>query len=48
MENDELKQILFSLLKNNENECVEYKEANNSFDFEKLGKYFSALSMQLI
>ena len=44
MENDELKQILFSLLKNNENECVEYKEANNSFDFEKLGKYFSALS----
>ena len=44
MEDSELEQILFSLLKNDENECIEYKEANNSFDFEKLGKYFSALS----
>ena len=44
METVELEQILFSLLKNDENECVEYKEANNSFDFDKLGKYFSALS----
>jgi ATP-dependent DNA helicase RecG len=26
-----------------ENEIVEFKEANNSFDFNKLGKYFSAL-----
>ena len=38
MEDSELEQILFSLLKNDENECIEYKEANNSFDFEKLGK----------
>lgn len=44
MENTELEQILFSLLQNDENECVEYKEANNSFDFDKLGRYFSALS----
>ncbi|MFR2787205.1 MAG: helix-turn-helix domain-containing protein [Clostridia bacterium] len=44
MKDSELEQILFSLLKNDENECIEYKEANNSFDFEKLGKYFSALS----
>ncbi len=27
-----------------ESECVEWKEANTSFDPEKLGKYFSALS----
>ena len=27
-----------------ENEIVEFKEANNSYDFNKLGKYFSALS----
>ncbi|MDO8930537.1 MAG: ATP-binding protein, partial [Bacteroidota bacterium] len=27
-----------------ENEIVEFKEANNNYDFVKLGKYFSALS----
>ena len=27
-----------------ENEIVEFKEAKNTYDFEKLGKYFSALS----
>lgn len=27
-----------------ENEVVEFKEANNQYDFNKLGKYFSALS----
>lgn len=27
-----------------ENECIEFKEAKNNFDFEELGKYFSALS----
>ena len=27
-----------------ETECVEYKEAKNNYDFDKLGKYFSALS----
>ena len=26
-----------------ENEVVEFKEAKNSYDFSKLGKYFSAL-----
>ena len=44
MKNKEIEQILFSLIKHNENECVEYKEAKTGFDFEKLGKYFSALS----
>ena len=28
----------------NENEVVEFKEAKNTYDFNKLGKYFSALS----
>ena len=27
-----------------ENECVEFKEAKNGYNFDKLGKYFSALS----
>jgi hypothetical protein len=27
-----------------ENEVVEFKEAKNGYDFNKLGKYFSALS----
>ena len=27
-----------------ETECVEFKEAKNNFDFDDLGKYFSALS----
>lgn len=41
---EEIKNILLSLIKNNENEYVEYKEAKNNFDFNELGKYFSALS----
>lgn len=41
---EEIKNILLSLIQNNENECVEYKEAKNNFDFNELGKYFSALS----
>ncbi len=41
----ELKQILQSLRNlTAENEIVEYKEAKNGYDFNKLGKYFSALS----
>jgi ATP-dependent DNA helicase RecG len=27
-----------------ENEVVEFKEAKNDYHFEKIGKYFSALS----
>ena len=41
---EEVKNILLSLIKNNENEYVEYKEAKSNFDFNELGKYFSALS----
>ena len=41
---EEMKNILLSLIKENENEYVEFKEAKNDFDFNELGKYFSALS----
>jgi ATP-dependent DNA helicase RecG len=45
MNTDELKSKLSQLLSlNSESEIVEFKEANNNFDFAKLGKYFSALS----
>lgn len=41
--NDELNKILEELLSNPENECVEFKRAENNFDIDNLGKYFSAL-----
>lgn len=41
---DELIEILGEMIKNAENECVEFKSAKNNFDIDKLGKYFSALS----
>lgn len=44
MNTNELKLTLLELVKNNENECVEFKEAKNDFSFDSLGKYFSALS----
>lgn len=40
----DIQQILESLLIENENEIVEFKEAKSNYDFSKLGKYFSALS----
>ena len=40
---DELNKILDELLLNPENECVEFKKAENNFDIDSLGKYFSAL-----
>ncbi len=39
-----LKQLDSLLKLPHETECVEFKEAKNDFDFNKLGKYFSALS----
>ena len=36
---EELNQILEELIRNHENECVEFKEAKNNFDIDKLGKY---------
>ena len=40
---DELNKILDELLLNTENECVVFKKAENNFDIDILGKYFSAL-----
>jgi ATP-dependent DNA helicase RecG len=40
-----LRQIIDKLLElPSETECVEFKEAKNTYDFAKLGKYFSALA----
>lgn len=45
MTRSEIKAILDHLLSlTHETECVEFKEAKNNYDFNKLGKYFSALS----
>src|ERR1700733_14135263 len=45
MNKKQLEEKLQSLLSSrSENEVLEFKEAKNSFDLEKLGKYFSALS----
>jgi ATP-dependent DNA helicase RecG len=45
MDLNQLNEILDALLINNaENEVVEFKEAKNGYDFDKLGTYFSALS----
>ena len=40
---EELNRILDELLLEPENECVEFKKAENNFDIDNLGKYFSAL-----
>lgn len=42
--NEELCEILKELIKKSETECVEFKRAENNFDIDKLGKYFSAIS----
>lgn len=41
---DELHDLLRSLISQWEGECVEFKEANDSFPTSDIGKYFSALS----
>jgi ATP-dependent DNA helicase RecG len=44
MNQDRLHQQLVSLLRNWEDECVEFKDANDNFSTSEIGKYFSALS----
>lgn len=39
----ELREKIYAMVKSFENEVVEFKEANNSFSFKDIGKYFSAL-----
>lgn len=43
-QSSEMPSLIRALLADVETEVVEYKEAKQSFDFEKLGRYFSALS----
>lgn len=38
------KEVFQTITNHSENEVVEFKKAENSFDFDDLGKYFSALS----
>jgi len=38
------RQFFHSLIQHKESEVVEFKKAENNFDFDDLGKYFSALS----
>lgn len=44
MTEPELQQVLQRLLVGWENECVEFKDANDNFSTSDIGKYFSALS----
>lgn len=44
MERDDLSELLRTLIGQWENECVEFKEANENFSSSDIGKYFSALS----
>ena len=41
---DKYKEIFYRLWEHSENEIVEFKKAENNFDIDELGKYFSALS----
>lgn len=43
-DNSTYRQLLHSLIQHKESEVVEFKKAENNFDFDDLGKYFSALS----
>ena len=42
--NDELLQTLHGLIRNWEHEVVEFKQASNDYDKDKIGQYFSAIS----
>lgn len=39
----QLREKIYEMLKDFETEVVEFKEANNSYSFKDIGKYFSAL-----
>ena len=43
-DNSTFRQLFHSLIQHKESEVVEFKKAENNFDFDDLGKYFSALS----
>ncbi len=41
---NDLERVLYKLISNWEHEVVEFKEANNDYDKNKIGEYFSAIS----
>lgn len=43
-DNSTYRQLFHSLIQHKESEVAEFKKAENNFDFDDLGKYFSALS----
>ena len=43
-DNSTYRQLFHSLIQHKESEVVEFKKAESNFDFDDLGKYFSALS----
>lgn len=43
-DNSTYRQLFHSLIQHKESEVVEFKKAENNFEFDDLGKYFSALS----
>lgn len=43
-DNSTYRQLFHALIQHKESEVVEFKKAENNFDFDDLGKYFSALS----
>ncbi len=47
LQNEELLIVLKNLIKRFEYELVEFKEATNDYDKNKIGQYFSAISMKL-
>lgn len=44
MAKEQYTNIFDNLIKHSESEVVEFKKAEKSFDFDDLGRYFSALS----
>ena len=40
----ELKEKIHEMLKDFETEVVEFKEANNSYSFKDIGKYFGSIT----
>ena len=45
--NDEMLQILNGLIHNWEHEVVEFKQASNDYDKDKIGQYFLARGMPI-
>ena len=44
MEEMNLQELLFTLIEGQENEIVEFKDANDNYPTNDIGKYFSALA----